>query len=623
MSALFISYRRLPAGRFSSSAPRILSRFVVAIAASLPLIHPLVSPVLVTEDSVRCEYSRPPPRLKAAPGHAALPIPFVVSWLNVFFSAAAAFSPGVYSVSPPARLPTMTHPTKFIAPNDLKTDAVVPQCLDNQYVSDAVFAHLLKHRDHDYDTPDVHTMRKQAVQNEFIRSLVYSSQVVINRAAFWNNDFLHANCLPESPGFQSFCDLLDNQVIVPFLFNESSLSELPDKGVRPNGKRAIHALLEKSGKIRYTRLASDDTANQKATREMAGKFWDGLARLRRLEDPERNAMASELFQSALPNLHQSGGWKIFGDSLDALALLAFEKRSISRTDVYEKFLVAAGRGQDAVEHGRFRNPDHENPFVLQIKKLVDLIYNTNLPDRLNRHTFTPVGLPSRTALQDEASLREEAQHLAVVDRLCEDDNFNQFIADSLVKHTQDAMSLPLLSDLSLADVLELRSTTEWAAFSKSQQDLLAVPTAYQTLFEPLQNNFAAFQGRISQWYYQKYERARTQKKYVSFVTWALSAGGKLVAAGLGQQHPILKATVGFVPDMVPDKLKGYAAKLMVCVYDVGEHRLDKQRSYSVEMMRTAKQLTQQDVQERVQRIKEKSRSVDVDSGEPAADQGKA
>ena len=89
---------------------------------------------------------------------------------------------------------------EFMGPDALEADAVVPQCLDNQYVSDAVFTNLVD-RGVDYRDAQVKAKREADFRNEFVRSLVYSSQVVIQRAYLKNSDFLHRNYHP-SPDFR-------------------------------------------------------------------------------------------------------------------------------------------------------------------------------------------------------------------------------------------------------------------------------------------------------------------------------------------------------------------------------------------------------------------------------------
>src|SRR5262249_10547837 len=153
----------------------------------------------------------------------------------------------------------------------------------------------------DYGDAEVRRMRKAEIQTEFIRSLIYSSQVIINRAVMKNNNYLYENYLPQNrESFQAFCKLMRQNAVVPFLFNETSLTYQSDFGVHAEGERALEALVAEVGKINCLRLAVDDNENRKHIAQLAGRFWDGLVRLKRLNENQQNAMASELFNDLAP-----------------------------------------------------------------------------------------------------------------------------------------------------------------------------------------------------------------------------------------------------------------------------------------------------------------------------------
>jgi hypothetical protein len=132
----------------------------------------------------------------------------------------------------------------LIGPESLEHDAVVPQCLDNQYVSDSVFAKMVA-GSLDYDHAEIARLRENDFRTEFIRSLVYSSQVVIQRAFLKNSAFLYKNFLPEdTENFQAFAQLIRDEAIIPFLFKESSLKDELSFDFSKEGDRATKALLD-------------------------------------------------------------------------------------------------------------------------------------------------------------------------------------------------------------------------------------------------------------------------------------------------------------------------------------------------------------------------------------------
>jgi hypothetical protein len=160
------------------------------------------------------------------------------------------------------------------------------------------------------------------------------------------------------------------------------------------------------------------------------------------------------------------------------------------------------------------------------------------------------------------------------------------------------MTLPLLSDLTVADVVSIRKLPEWAPFKDAQARILEDPLNCLDNLEGFQQKFDDFQRSLSNWYNIRYERARTEKRYCSFLSFALSLAGKLIIAGADvDPHAKVMLTVAGdrAVDSIPNKVKGFAAKLIVGVYDLGRRRIDKDRTYTVELMQTGAELLREDV----------------------------
>jgi hypothetical protein len=509
----------------------------------------------------------------------------------------------------------------LIDPDGLEADAVVPQCLDNQYVSDGIFADMVG-RGVDYENRAVAEARERNFKTEFIRSLVYSSQVVIQRAFLRNSDFLYKNYRPENGrDLRSFAELLRSGAIVPFLYNESSFTDNTAFDVRSEGDAATRTLLSEVGdEVRCVRLAVGDADNARLAKLLADGFGAGLDRVRRMDTEQRRAMASELFADS-GVLADQDGWREFNAALrrfsryvnDKTDDLQAEDRKITRQYVYQDCFAAGGTESERrrnVALGRFRAPEGDDAFLLEIKKFVDLVYNANLPDHLKRYTFTPTGLPSRLALQDApgGGLAHERISASV-----SDPEALEWIRRSFMDRAQSAMNLPLLSDLSVTDVLEIRALPEWEAFKDAQTAVLREPLEILRRLPVFDKAFDQFQRALSGWYYGKYARARTIGRYQNYVTFSLNIAGRIIIAS-AHLPPVLdvlaSAALPRVVDAIPAKVKGYTAKLMVGVYDVERRRLDANRSYTVELMQTNEELMRDDVIDLI-------KAVTVRSGDPA------
>lgn len=505
---------------------------------------------------------------------------------------------------------------ELIGPDALEADAVVPQCLDNQYVSDAVFADLVT-RAVDYRDARVQAAREADFRNEFIRSLIYSSQVVIQRAYLKNSEFLYKNYQPsDGENLRAFGTLMRSGAVVPFLFKERSLTAGLDFGTRSEGDAAMQALLaEVGGDVRCVRLSVVDSVNEAMATSMEAAFGTGLSRLVHLDDQQRNAMASELFAEP-SRLQGDGAWDAFDDAVDELAesagRIANKKRRkfrngevrsphVARTDFYDRYLAYESNPENT-PIGRFRSPGQDAPFLLELKKYVDLVYNANLPDHLRRYTFTPSNLPSRLALQDAPG--EGFSHDQISAMVADPESI-EYVRRVFQAHAQMAMTLPLLRDLKMTDVVEIRRLEEWEAFKNAQSEILKHPLECLDRMPVFQDAFDAFQKALSDWYNRKYRRAKTVGSYCSVVSLAISVGGQLILAGSGMdgvQSAGAHIALGGLATAIPKRVKGYAAKLMVGVYDLGRRQLDADRSYTIELMQTSEELMRADVEELLRAI---------------------
>jgi hypothetical protein len=523
---------------------------------------------------------------------------------------------------------------ELISPDGLEADAVVPQCLDNQYVSDEVFQDMIS-RGIDYTSGEVAAAREREFRTEFIRSLVYSSQVVIQRAHLKNSEFLYKNYEPQSgrENLYAFARLIREHAIIPYLYRESSLTDKVDFQVRTEGDIALQALLREVGdNVRCVRLALKEGANDRATAIMATDFGEGIARLNGLSTEQRKAMASELF-SDRELLQKDYDWQKFENAVDNLADYAFsrirelrrEEKKMTRQILYQDCFAAGSSDQERAKNvalGRFKTPGPDSPFLLSLKKYVDLVYNTNLPDHLKRYTFTPANMPSRMALQDDPGQGFEHEQISAMIKDGED--VLEWARRMFAARTQPAMNLPLLSKLSVADVVAIRQLPEWEPFKDAQQQILKNPLKCLDNMEAFEESFDSFQRALSEWYNITYKRDKTERRYGSLVSLALSVGGLLVVArsNLGPMpHDVADFAIPAFSTTLPQRVKGYAVKLLVGAFDFERNRLDKDRTYTIELMQANEELAREDVIDLLRSVNYQSENALPSAPGLLADQG--
>lgn len=510
----------------------------------------------------------------------------------------------------------------IITPDQLEADATVPQCLDNQYVPNEVFdamtAPALSNQETlNYIQPEIDSARTRHAQTEFRRSLVYSTQVIINRAFLVNSPVLFSNYLPGHVGdinayAKLLCPSCGVQAIVPYLHKANFLSEPLPHEEDQRGRLALNSLLDKTGdNIVSVRLHRDQDENIRQVEKLEtvfGSYFSGT--LKYILDPGRemtvNEMAAELFGPSSSHLQEGDTWNRFHKSLLAVTACAFNhSASFNRTHVYKEFLVPGENDEEQrrnVVTGKFRKPRGDDEFIFEIKKLIDLVYNTNLPDRLGCYTFTPVGLPSRMALQDFAA-GGASPSVGDIETLLK--SSTEFRAEShriFMSNAHQGMALPLLSDLSIPDLVEIRNLDAWAAFSQAQQAVLREPLGILNKIGDFTQKFNNFQAELSNWYFHKYKLRNCAERYANFATIALQIGGRiLIALGFPGEDAASVAhaeiTEGILDHAIANRTKGFMVNLMVYVVDLAHDRIDPDRSYSIELMRANNEYTCEQVQD--------------------------
>lgn len=130
-------------------------------------------------------------------------------------------------------------------------------------------------------------------------------------------------------------------------------------------------------------------------------------------------------------------------------------RPITRTELYAKFVQTADTPPEVQRY------DTSKKYFAEIKQLTDLIYNTNLSNVLGVLTLTPTDSPTRLALQ-------ELQTAAAIDKGAKNylrgADLGTLIADLRFAVIHQALNFIDFGALTIADVVRIRSTEEWAHY---------------------------------------------------------------------------------------------------------------------------------------------------------------
>ena len=333
----------------------------------------------------------------------------------------------------------------------LKKVCVVAQSLDNQWVPRGLLQRMLNEG---LALNDVESGRERFVRNEYMRALINAEQVVINRAYLYNNDVVSRDYRKRGPNRDAFKNFLSTGVIVPFLFNETSPVDEP-------AYKANHfddwKNLSQELRMQCVRLSWDDDNRHKIDRLLAARFHNFP---RTALDRDVDVFLDHL---ALPESARGSLRKRLRQMSDFSADFAEEGKKIAREDLYKKFVVADGTSP---AEGKY---DKSKAFAAEIKQLLDLCYNVNLPDALGRYALTPFDSLPRAALQDWQVVKEAPVEM---------DQLIVLLQRAAFDILQRGMYLASFGDLTLADVEAIRKTDEWQMYMRSLDELILHPLSF-------------------------------------------------------------------------------------------------------------------------------------------------
>jgi hypothetical protein len=339
-------------------------------------------------------------------------------------------------------------------PTDLEQVCVVAQSLDNQWVPRSMLSRMLARG---RGLPEVREAREHAVRAEYIRALINTEQVVVNRAYLYNNPVVFRDFTTRGPEREAFRSLLAGGVIVPYLFKEGTPVDEPKYTTNVVG---FPAWKELCGEVRSrcVRLSWDDKMNDREiAAKLAGRFHEFS-----LTASSRDEVAYAQ-QLGIPDAHVAG----FKEQLHAMARMCVNlgsDKKVTRDQLYRAFVTIAETNTD---EGRY---DANKPFAGPLKQLIDLSYNVNLPDALGRYALTPFDSLPRTTLQDWRPSQMRAP-------------FGRRQWQALLERTDfellpTGLYLDTFARLDLQDVLTVRQTEEWRLYMNSVRALLGAPTTF-------------------------------------------------------------------------------------------------------------------------------------------------
>ncbi|HSL46431.1 MAG TPA: hypothetical protein VK897_23555 [Anaerolineales bacterium] len=357
-------------------------------------------------------------------------------------------------------------------PSQLKKAAIVPQVLDNQWIPRKLLSKMIKKGQ---KLDEVGKERKKHILKEWRRALVYGEQVVVNRAFMFNNSVV-VDDYDDAENRQQFKQLLNSGVIALYLLGEDNPDQKPRFQV---DDRLWNTWLEIVNDTSMNCVRLDWGDQNDDFKRLARIFHNYIQTLNKQERAEAFAAHFGIRKREFP---------AFRERLREVAFYAFEmasKRDIIRNDLYENFIVEEGSN---VALGQYS----KKPFAAEIKQIVDLKYNVNLPDALGRYSLTPQDSPPRSALGD---LDDVINSKPISNKKI--DEILYALRRLAFENVAQGLYIKSLGVLNLSDVIKIRGTKEWHAYNRSIHKLLDNPLDFSQRSAEVYRRFAALNQVIT------------------------------------------------------------------------------------------------------------------------------
>jgi hypothetical protein len=356
-------------------------------------------------------------------------------------------------------------PFRKIEPSDLKDLAAVAQTLDDQWVPRAMLADMIESG---RGFADVEAEREAIVRTEYLRAVLNSEQLVVNRAFFSNTPVIRRDF--ESPGRdrEAFRRLLADEVLVPFLYKETAPYDREGSEYDEPPAATLWREIARDTHMACLRLSwePDTSLNDELIRDgLSRRFHEFVETMRtKCVGGGDRVFASHL---KLPDDALEPMTRRMGEVRDWAQRHSDNNVLVTRTMFYADFVAA---DNTRILEGRYAK---DKPFAAELKLLIDLAYNTALPESIDRFPLRPEDSVHRAALQEWRGKQKPNMVSA------------EEVADSLIKQRlafdrgQASLQVPALAGLGMRHIAAARETEQWARYIAALGRLVEHPELYE------------------------------------------------------------------------------------------------------------------------------------------------
>ena len=343
-------------------------------------------------------------------------------------------------------------------PAELGNNCVLPYALDDQWVPRSLLRMMQVEGASLIDLGDV---RESVIWREYVRSLITAERIVINRSFLFRNPVLSTGYTADTDSRSAFAELLRDGAIVLFLINERSPLEsewAKESDAATDAAKALEPILRsvRAWCVRF----SWKTDNEDLINAWNGRF---ARRIKKTVGLDHRRFLEEVGASR----DDASG---FRKQLDLLPRLATptDQVPVTRSNLYAEYIV---REPQDIKQGRY---DFTKPYMIPLKWLFDLVYNSNLAAELELALVTPVDSVHRSVVHNPNFFQDEVLG----------DGFSparvrtsimEAIQHALFRHDFSTGTLSVFDRVTLPQVVAIRKSEPWQRYVKAVDVLLEEP----------------------------------------------------------------------------------------------------------------------------------------------------
>ena len=349
-----------------------------------------------------------------------------------------------------------------VSPDQLDPNIVYPTVMDNQWVPEELYSSELFYVQ-GVRGKDIAPIITAKQRQEILRSLIHNRQIIVNRASILNSKVFSDWYDPGNSEYDDFIGLLDKAAVMLFLFTETGPVDYPKKFNIPEENKRAWMNVCRSVKVRCLRFDWESEESNSYETALIGYAFKNFCLS--LADDEYTMGYLERALRIPPSDKSGRDRSGFLDVWRKVQKDVFDYRSEEnkignkgvyiRERFYKSFLIAP---EKKVADGILDKS--KNPFVKELKRIIDFYYSINLPFALGAQPLPPSDTPlSLNMFLSENSIR----HL----REIESDELTYSVTEFKAIFDPVTVRLPENLSFSLGDVVRLRELREWRDYMRT------------------------------------------------------------------------------------------------------------------------------------------------------------